>query len=170
MSESDKLVQYIPAAYYQQLLPDLSFDHFQSFATNAYPVQGQALEIITTHLWLGYLCCRGKFDEVLSIIRNTNEPRRSRYVNERSNEFWSGNLLHIVLYWNTDERAFEMYKTLRELGADPIEDMYGNYPWENKARIWTAPTLRNIFGNRYQSEFDDLYEKIIQWEITYLQQ
>lgn len=152
-------------AFYQQQLTDLPIDHFRAFAKDAYPVHGEALEIVTHHLWLGYLCCRGDFDKVLAFLTTQSTLRLSRYINERSNEFWFGNLLHMVLYWNTGDRALEMYTKLRELGADPIEDTYGNYPWENKARIWTVPTLRTIYGNRCRCDFDDLYDQIIQWEI-----
>jgi hypothetical protein len=158
-------MEYLPVSFFQQQLPDLPLSYFRTFAMNNYPVRGEALEILTHHIWLGYLCCRGSFDEVLTFLATQSEPRLSRYINERSNEFWFGNLLHMVLYWNTGDRALDMYARLRELGADPIEDTYGNYPWENKARIWTVPTLRTIYGNRYESEFDDLYARIIQWEI-----
>jgi len=162
-------MEYIPAATFQAHLQEVSLDEFRQFAASAYPVQGDALELITRHLWLGYQCCRGAFDEVLSFLSEVKEPRLRRYVNERSNEFWFGNLLHMVLYWNTGDRAFDMYTKLRKLGADPIEDTYGNYPWEIKARIWTVPTRRTIYGNRYEAEFDDLYERVIQWEIEQLQ-
>lgn len=154
--------------YYQQQLPKKTLDDFRAFTSTNYHVHGQALEFTAHHLWLGYLCCCGQFDDVLAILHTASEWERSRYLSERSNEFWSGNLLHMVLYWNTDERAFEMYRSLRELGADLIENEYQHYPWENNTEIWTAPTCRSVIGRRDPTEFRELYDRIEQYEMTVL--
>jgi hypothetical protein len=161
---------FIPAAFYQQQLPELSIEHFQKFAALSFPIKGDALELTARHMWLGYLCCRGQFEEVLIFLKQITSPFvLYRYITERSNEFWFGNLLHMVLYWNTGDRAFEMYTTLRKMGAELVEDTYDHYPWESETEIWVAPTIRKVIGNRYKREFDQLYERVIQWEINYLQ-
>jgi len=170
MEQTTTSDSFVSAAYYQQQLPELPIEHFQKFAALSFPVQGESLELIARHMWLGYLCCRGQFEEVLMFLKGITSPCiLYRYITERSNEFWFGNILHMVLYWNTGDRAFDMYTILREMGAEIVEDTYDHYPWESNAEIWTVPTIRKVFGNRYKHEFNELYERVIQWEINYLQ-
>ena len=139
----------------------------EEFVANMYPgVSKDSVDFTKHHLWLGYQCCRGQLDEVLEFLMNCEEKRRKRYLNERSSEFWNGNLLHLLLYWNTGSRAFDMYIKLRELGAMFIENMYEYYPWENQTLFWTAPTLRKMYGARDYHEFTRLYYEVEQWEIN----
>jgi len=152
---------------YQQRLPKYPIEYFQEFTKKEYGVIGDALDFTSRHLWLGYLCCLGEFDVVLAFLSICKESHRDRYINERSNEFWNGTLLHMILYWNTGEHTITMYKKLRELGAVPIENMYDNYPWENSTQIWCAPTLRTSCGHRDHNEFAQLYQTILDWELEH---
>ena len=170
MEQTDTPQSFIPASFYQKQLPELSIEHFREFAASSFPVKGDALELLARHMWLGYLCCRGQFEDVLMFLNQVTSPLiLYRYITERSNEFWFGNILHMVLYWNTGDRAFEMYTLLREMGAEIVEDTYQHYPWESEAEIWVVPTIRNVIGNRYKHEFNELYERVIQWEIKHLE-
>ena len=153
-------------SYYQSKLPVLTMSDFEEFVAKMYHgVSKDSVDFVKHHLWLGYQCCRGQFDEVLEFLKACDEPRRKRYLTERSGEFWNGNLLHLILYWNAGLETFNMYVALREMGATLIENMYQNYPWENHTIFWTAPTLRESYGNRDYHEFTRLYYEVEQWEI-----
>ena len=156
--------------YFQSKLPNLSVEYFKGFVDIEYPgVSKDSREFVTHHLWLGYQCCRGEFDKVLEFLQTCSETQCNRYLSERSSEFWNGNLLHMVLYWNTGDKAFDMYVALRKLGATLVEDKYDNYPWEFYTAIWTAPTLRTVYGNRDYTEFAQLYHRVEQWELEQME-
>jgi hypothetical protein len=156
--------------YFQSKLPQLSIDDIKDFVDIEYPgVSKDSHEFVKNHIWLGYQCCLGNFYEVLDFIDKCPKRERARYLSERSSEFWNGNLLHMVLYWNTGDKAFYMYTSLRELGAKLVEDKYDNYPWEFNTEIWTAPTLRDVYGKRDCAEFIELYHRIEQWELEHIE-
>jgi len=156
--------------YFQIKLPVLTREYFEGFVDIEYPgVSKDSREFATNHIWLGYQCCRGDFDTVLEFLEMCSETQRNRYLSERSSEFWNGNLLHMVLYWNTGDKAFDMYVRLREMGARLVEDKYNNYPWEYYTVIWTAPTLRTAYGNRDYTEFVQLYHRVEQWELEQME-
>lgn len=157
-------------AYFQSKLPTLTREYFEGFVDIEYPgVSKDSREFVKNHLWLGYQCCLGNFEAVLEFLETLSETQRKRYLSERSSEFWNGNLLHMVLYWNTGDKAFDMYVKLRELGAKLVEDKYNNYPWEYYTAIWTAPTLRTVYGNRDYTEFVQLYHRVEQWELEQME-
>jgi hypothetical protein len=164
------MAELVYNAYFQKKLPVLTREYFEGFVDIEYPgVSKDSREFVTNHIWLGYQCCRGDFDTVLEFLETCSETQRNRYLSERSSEFWNGNLLHMVLYWNTGDKAFEMYVQLREMGARLVEDKYNNYPWEYYTAIWTAPTLRTAYGNRDYTEFVQLYHRVEQWELEQME-
>jgi hypothetical protein len=108
-------------------------------------------------MWLVYLCSKGDIYSVKDFIQSTEPTELRAILNKKLYENWDGTVLHAVLYWNTGNNAVDLFELLVEHGADPVQDYYGFFPWENIAPLWICPFGGQI-GERNVDEFEETYQ------------
>jgi hypothetical protein len=109
-------------------------------------------------MWLVYLCSKGDIYSVKDFIQSTELTELRAILNKKLYENWDGTVLHTVLYWNTGNKAVDMFELLVEHGADPVRDYYGLFPWENKAPLWILPFNSVEQYGRDVDEFEETYQ------------
>lgn len=111
-------------------------------------------------MWLMYLCAMGDICSVKCFINSTEPAELREILNKKLHESWFGTVLHTVLYWNTGNRAIDLFQLLVEHGADPVRDYYETFPWENLAQLWIFP-FNNLDKYKYwrdANEFEETYQ------------
>ena len=103
--------------------------------------------------YLGYLCARGDIVKIKRFILQNRAGELEEIVNHRPEKQWKGTCLHMVTYWNTGDKALEMFKLLVTHGAIFYEDGYGKFPWEITGVRWLAPITMSYLGERDMNEF-----------------
>lgn len=151
----------------QSLLKPLSLDEIRHWISRK-KISHRDPVIFRAH-YLAYLCARGDYN----IIKNTlaafsceqKELKQllncSIYVMCGDVPVYSGTVLHVALYWNTDQVALDLYQLLTEHGATISRNYYGEYPWVQTGGNWTNPVTGERYGERDDSEFDDTYDELI---------
>jgi hypothetical protein len=109
-------------------------------------------------MWLVYLCSKGDIYSVKDFIQSTDTDELRTILNNKLFENWDGTVLHTVLYWNTGNKAVDLFELLVEHGADPVRDYYGLFPWENNAPLWILPLGSGQIGDRDMGEFEETYQ------------
>jgi len=109
-------------------------------------------------MWLVYLCAKGDIYSVKDFIQSTELTELRAILNKKLYENWDGTVLHTVLYWNTGNKAVDLFQLLIEHGADPVRDYYGVFPWENKAPLWILPFNSIDRYGRDVDEFEETYQ------------
>ncbi len=105
-----------------------------------------------------HLCSKGDIYSVKDFIQSTDPTELRAILNKKLYENWDGTVLHTVLYWNTGNKAVDMFELLVEHGADPVRDYYGLFPWENKAPLWILPFNCVDQYGRDVDEFEETYQ------------
>jgi hypothetical protein len=114
-------------------------------------------EIAQKTMWLVYLCATGDIHSVKSFIQSTDPTELREILNTKLYENWQGTVLHTVLYWNTGNKAVDLFELLVEHGADPVRDYYEALPWENCAPLWIPP-FGTQMAARDVGEFEETYQ------------
>ena len=109
-------------------------------------------------MWLVYLCAKGDINCVVEFIQSTNPDELRGILNKKLSDNYDGTVLNTVLYWNTGNKAVDLFELLVEHGADPVKDYYGNFPWENTAPLWVVPFGVGQIGYRDMDEFEETYQ------------
>jgi len=74
---------------------------------------------------------------------------------------YCGTLLHVLLYHNNTEDAFNLYKFMIEHGAIPVKNYYEEMPYEQNGCYWIFSTEGIDFKmGRNFGDFAQLYERI----------
>jgi hypothetical protein len=116
-------------------------------------------------MYLACLCSKGDIESVKTFIRDTNLEELKLILNTKLYEMWEGTVLHMALYWNTGNQAFDMYTLLVNNGADPVQNYYNCYPWECTASKWIDMIGDTKFdGYRNIEEFSQTYKLIEELE------
>jgi len=109
-------------------------------------------------MWLMHLCSKGDIYGTKDFINSTNPTELRDILNKKLYENWCGTVLHTVLYWNTGNKAVDLFELLVEHGADPVQDYYGLFPWENTAPLWILPFNDLDQYGRDIDEFEETYQ------------
>ena len=109
-------------------------------------------------MWLVYLCAKGDINRVVEFIESTNHDELRGILNKKLSDNYDGTVLNTVLYWNTGNKALDLFELLVEHGADPVRDYYGNFPWENTAPLWVVPFGVSQIGYRNMDVFEETYQ------------
>jgi hypothetical protein len=109
-------------------------------------------------MWLMHLCSKGDIYSVKDFIQSTDPTELRAILNKKLYENWDGTVLHTVLYWNTGNKAVDLFQLLVEHGADPVRDYYGVFPWENLSPLWILPFNSIDQYGRDVDEFEETYQ------------
>jgi hypothetical protein len=120
--------------------------------------QGESGVLAEKTMWLMHLCSKGDIYSVKDFIQSTDPTELRQILNKKLYENWDGTALHTVLYWNTGNKAVDLFELLVEHGADPVRDYYGLFPWENKAPLWILPFNNVEQYGRDVDEFEETYQ------------
>jgi len=115
-------------------------------------------ELAEKTMWLVYLCSKCDTSGVKEFIQSTHPDELRTILNTKLKENWEGTVLHAVCYWNTSNKAVNLFELLVEHGADPVRDYYGVLPWENTAPGWVIPFGSGWIGNRDPDAFKEMYD------------
>ena len=119
-------------------------------------------DITIKALYLGNLCSRGDLEKIKGFIRETDPGQLLEILNCAPYEQWHGTCLHMLLKWNTGDKAIALFKLLVEHGAEYIRNHYDKYPWQIDSTEWTLSFAHINLGNRNCEEFRHTYETLIQ--------
>ena len=114
-------------------------------------------ELAEKTMWLVYLCSKCDTNSVKEFIHSIHPDELRTILNTKLSENWDGTVLHAVCYWNTSNKAVNLFELLVEHGADPVRDYYGLFPWENNAPKWVVPFGTDYIGNRDPDAFEEMY-------------
>ena len=158
----------IDAVHIRENLIELDLQYFNDIENNKFKAE---------LLFIGYLCCCGKYLKVLKFLSEQTKEMQIRFLNEKFTYFWNGTILHILLMWNSDSndsiykgsdiilKPIDIYKALRKMGAKITINDYNLLPYQQTISCcWMIPGLSHIYGERNGEEFLELYNKIIDWE------
>ena len=111
---------------------------------------------------LDYLILSGDFKmfKIYCKIFNSSDLKKILNLPYYSNYF--GSRLHTLLYHATGKEALEMYIYLRENGAEPFKNYYGELPYNQGGIYWT--TFPKKFS-RNPEEFAETYQMIKNYEL-----
>jgi hypothetical protein len=152
------------------ILPERSIDDMETYLLSSNKEYNDKktdeTRILATVCYLGHLCCRKQFIKVIRFLDQQSAERRKLFLNTRLQEFWDGTLLHILLYWNHCPSTFDMYAALRDRGAIPCQDSYGQLPWEigDAAATFIPPGGTEIYRGRKASAYLPLYQMVYRYE------
>ena len=125
-------------------------------------------------IYLGLLCARGDVEKVKSFIRETESTELVEILNNRPKELFCGNVLHVVLFWNSDHVAIDLFDLLVQHGAEYCRNYYEECPWEQVGTVWfTMFAGPEIPGKRNLTDFEEVYQiiresyEIDEYEETY---
>lgn len=110
-------------------------------------------------LYISNLLMRGKLNEAKEYIGTLPVDSVRIIVNITNYHTYYGSVLHVLLYWNNNKEAFDLYKLLTSVGAKPIRDYYGMFPWEQNGILYVAEE-NHTDNERIQEEFTWLYNEI----------
>ena len=128
----------LPAAHAQSLLPEFTFRRVQ-LPRERYHQPSDDLAV--KPLYLGHLCARGDIVEVRNFLQEIDPDDLEQILNAAPHEQWYGTCLHMVTYWNTGDKAIELFKLLVLHGAKPVEDYYGYFPWDMLRSLYQESSL-----------------------------
>lgn len=63
--------------------------------------------------------------------------------------------LHILLTWNTGDKAISLFQLLVENGGKYIRDNKGFFPWHKISSTWITPIEFIKLGERNHLEFEE---------------
>jgi hypothetical protein len=140
----------LTASQARALLPDYTFEEIQSLLKETDELTDKLS--VKSH-YLGYLCAKGDLDKIKRFILQNRAGELEEIVNHRPEKQWKGTCLHMVTYWNTGDKALEIFKLLVTHGAIFYEDGYGKFPWEITGVRWLDPITMSYLGERDMNEF-----------------
>ena len=111
-------------------------------------------------LFFGNLCARGDSKKIKVFLRETIPSRMKEILNTRHHLQWYGTCLHQLLFWNKGIRAIELFSLLVEHGALFYQNIYSEFPWEQKGDLWISCIDSEMIGGRYIEEFEETYDFI----------
>jgi hypothetical protein len=145
---------HLTAAQAQALLSEYSMEEVRRMFS-------EKSELTVTTLYFGNLCAMGDEEKIKSFIQETEPDRLRHILNHCPEEQWYGNCLHMLLFWNTGDKAISLFKLLVDHGAiEYTRNYYNVYPWQINAPSWIVPFGNVVLGNRDIDEFRDTYEAI----------
>ena len=103
----------------------------------------------------------GDEEKIKLFIRETKAHELGDVLNCCPYEQWYGNCLHMLLFWNTGDKAITLFKLLDDHGARYIRNYYGLYPWQINASSWFVPFGNVNLGVRDKDEFRDTYAALV---------
>jgi hypothetical protein len=109
-------------------------------------------------MWLVYLCAKGDMNRVKDFIQTADSSELRDILNKKLWDNYDGTVLNAILYWNSGNKALDLFELMVEHGADPVRDYYGNFPWENVAPLWVLPFGGGRIGERDMNEFEETYQ------------
>jgi len=120
--------------------------------------------------YLAHLCALGDYNVILGTLNafSVDKVELEQIMNYRIRVMngnvpvYEGTLLHIALYWNTDQKAIDLYDLLTTYGAKLSRNYYGEYPWMQSGDNWINPLTCESYGERDDSDFDDIYDDMIE--------
>ena len=115
-------------------------------------------------LYVTNLLMRGELDQVREYFHSFTDYYAQELLHTTSYYTYFGTLLHILLYWNDSDDAFELYKFFRNKGALPIKDYYEQYPYEQDGTLYIAHQNGDGDYKRNHEDFTSLYEKVKKFE------
>ena len=142
----------LSAAEAQSRLPDFTVDQIRQLLQEIC-VDDNELSV-KTH-YLGNLCARGDINKVRAFLDETSPQELKKILNARPYDQWEGSCLHMVGYWNTGDKAIELFDLLYMYGAQFHQDGYDNFPWQSSADLWITPIVGADLGKRNTQEFKD---------------
>lgn len=104
----------------------------------------------------------GDFKMFKIFCKNFNSYNLKKILNLPYYSNYFGGRLHTLLYYTTGKEALEMYVYLREKGAEPFKNYYGELPYNQGGIYWT--TFLKKFS-RNPDEFVETYQKIKNYEL-----
>jgi hypothetical protein len=112
-------------------------------------------------IYLALQCARGDVEKVKSFIRETDRHELVEILNNRPTELFCGNVLHVVLFWNSDYTAVDLFDLLVQHGAEYTRNYYEECPWEQVGQVWfTMFAGPELPGKRNLADFEEVYQII----------
>jgi len=120
--------------------------------------------------YLCYLCQYGNYDDIKEYLEKLKNYVKAPItikdiINTRVIEFNNGTAMHVLLYWNNDRNALNIYSLLVLHGGIAITDEDGKYPWEQKRTIMISYDTGIFCGRRNINDFTDIYNIIYNYEL-----
>jgi hypothetical protein len=142
----------------QALLPDLTLGEVRQVLQETSIAGQNFTEFDVKVHYLGHLCARGDSAKIKAFLDETEPEELKKIVNttpyDQSYDQWGGTCLNIVGYWNTGEKAHQLFELLNRYGA---KFGYANesFPWDCRACLWLSPITHVEFGKRNVEEFKE---------------
>ena len=112
-------------------------------------------DLTTKALYLGNLCARGDINQIKTFIRETDPEELREILNCAPDQQWNSTCLHMLMNWNTGNKALEMFELLVEHGAEYKRDGYGSFPWQHLGSLWITPVEYVQLSERNEDEFEE---------------
>jgi len=144
----------LTAAYAQSILPQYTIWEVRQL----FPKKDN---ITINALYLGNLCAQGDAEKIDVFIREHETKELRKILNCAPYEQWHGTCLHMLLKWNTGDKAIALFKLLVAHGAEYIRNHYNKYPWQIDSKEWTFSFAHINLGDRNCDEFRHTYETLI---------
>ena len=109
-------------------------------------------------LFLNDLIQSGNLGLVYTFCNTVSEEELTKIVNATPYGMHFGNVLHSTLYAMRGQKAIDLYKYFRSVGAKQCLNYYNQLPFEQMGNLWTM--FPSIAYTRNPSDFSETYETI----------